>query len=135
MVKKVPANNELHIVDPPKKFKLAYPISTFTYAIVPHGAPKKAELEQFINYAMTTGQKYGPALDFAPLPKVVLDAAKAALARSLVRTGPAAEAPLIDPRAGTGRRSRAGSLFRRSRGRRGDRRRRRPGWRGGGDRR
>jgi phosphate transport system substrate-binding protein len=80
MVKKVPANNELHIVNPPKKFKLAYPISTFTYAIVPHGAPKKAELEKFIGYALTTGQKYGPALDFAPLPKVVLNAAKAALA-------------------------------------------------------
>jgi phosphate transport system substrate-binding protein len=79
MVKKVPANNELHIVDPPKKYTLAYPISTFTYCIVPHGAPKKGELEQFINYAMTTGQKYGPALDFAPLPKVVLDASKRAV--------------------------------------------------------
>jgi phosphate transport system substrate-binding protein len=78
MVKKVPANNELHIVDPPKKFTKAYPISTFTYCIVPHGAPKKGELEQFINYAITTGAKYGPALDFAPLPKVVLSAAKRA---------------------------------------------------------
>ena len=47
---------------------------------MPHGAPKKAELEKFISYAMTTGQKYGPALDFAPLPKVVLNAAKSALA-------------------------------------------------------
>jgi phosphate transport system substrate-binding protein len=80
MIKKVPANNELHIVAPPKKFKAAYPLSTFTYCIVPHGAPKKAELEQFIGYALTTGQKYGPALDFAPLPKVVLNAAKSALA-------------------------------------------------------
>jgi phosphate transport system substrate-binding protein len=80
MVKKVPANNELHIVDPPKKFTKAYPISTFTYCIVPHGAPKKGELEQFINYAITTGAKYGPALDFAPLPKVVLSAAKSAAA-------------------------------------------------------
>ncbi len=80
MVKKVPATNELHIVNPPKKYTLAYPISTFTYCIVPHGAPKKGELEPFINYAMTTGQKYGPALDFAPLPKVVLEAAKKSLA-------------------------------------------------------
>jgi phosphate transport system substrate-binding protein len=79
MVKKVPANNELHIVNPPKKFKKAYPISTFTYAIIPHGAPKKGELEQFVNYAITTGAKYGPALDFAPLPKVVLNAAKRAV--------------------------------------------------------
>jgi phosphate transport system substrate-binding protein len=80
MIKKVPANNELHIVAPPKKFKIAYPLSTFTYCIVPHGAPKKAELEQFIGYVLTTGQKYGPALDFAPLPKVVLNAGKSALA-------------------------------------------------------
>jgi phosphate transport system substrate-binding protein len=80
MVKKVPPTNELHIVNPPKKFKVAYPISTFTYAIVPHGAPKKPELEQFINYALTSGQVYGPALDFATLPKVVLNAAKSAVA-------------------------------------------------------
>jgi phosphate transport system substrate-binding protein len=80
MVKKVPPSNELHIVNPPNKFKVAYPISTFTYAIVPHGAPKKGELEQFINYALTNGQVYGPALDFATLPKVVLNAAKSAVA-------------------------------------------------------
>ena len=35
VVKHVPANNELHIVDPPKSDKTAYPLSTFTYAIVP----------------------------------------------------------------------------------------------------
>ena len=32
---KVPANNELHIVNPPKSAPLAYPISTYTYVIVP----------------------------------------------------------------------------------------------------
>ena len=51
---------------------MAYPISTFTYAIVPHSAAQKELLQQFLNYAMTTGQTYGAALDFAPLPKVVL---------------------------------------------------------------
>ncbi len=76
----MPSNNELHIVDPPKKAKIAYPISTFTYCIVPHGAPKKAELEQFIKYNLTTGQKYGPALDFANLPKVVFKAGERAAA-------------------------------------------------------
>ena len=34
-VTKVPANNELHIVNPPKSKTAAYPIATFTYAIVP----------------------------------------------------------------------------------------------------
>jgi len=80
MVKKVPASNELHIVDPPKKFKAAYPISTFTYCIAPHNAPQKGLLSEFIGYALTTGQKYGAALDFAELPKVVKKAGQRALA-------------------------------------------------------
>src|SRR5262249_50882259 len=40
-VKHVPANNEMHIVNPSRKYKAAYPISTFTYCIVPLGSPKK----------------------------------------------------------------------------------------------
>jgi phosphate transport system substrate-binding protein len=80
MVKSVPPSNELHIVNPPKKFSEAYPISTFTYAIVPHNGPQKALAAQFISYAITVGKKYGPALDFPPMPKVVVTAAKASLA-------------------------------------------------------
>ncbi len=80
MVKKVPSSNELHIVNPPKKFKTAYPISTFTYCIAPHDAGQKSLLSEFISYALTTGQKYGAALDFAPLPKVVKTAGAHALA-------------------------------------------------------
>jgi phosphate transport system substrate-binding protein len=78
-VKSVPPSNELNITNPPAKAQLAYPISTFTYAIVPHNAPQKGFLQQFINYAITKGQTYGAALDFAPLPKVVLSAAKKAV--------------------------------------------------------
>jgi phosphate transport system substrate-binding protein len=73
-VKHVPANNEMHIVNPPKKYKVAYPISTFSYCIVPKGAPQKAALASWIYYAMTTGQSFGAPLDFAPIPKVVLNA-------------------------------------------------------------
>src|SRR5439155_4192144 len=36
--------NELSIVNPPKKFPLAYPISTYTYVIVPTKSSKAAEL-------------------------------------------------------------------------------------------
>jgi len=79
-VKSVPPSNELNITNTPSKAKLAYPISTFTYAIVPHTAPQKGFLQQFINYAITKGQVYGAALDFAPLPKVVLKAAQASAA-------------------------------------------------------
>jgi phosphate transport system substrate-binding protein len=74
-VKSVPASNALSIVNPPKKAAKAYPISTFTYAIIPHNAPQKAFLQQFAKYCVTIGQKYGAALDFAPLPKVVKTAA------------------------------------------------------------
>jgi phosphate transport system substrate-binding protein len=75
-VKSVPANNEMHIVDPSKKYRIAYPISTFTYVIVPKAAPQKELLGSFINYALTAGQKFGAALDFAPIPKVVLKASE-----------------------------------------------------------
>jgi phosphate transport system substrate-binding protein len=73
-VKSVPSNNELHIVNPSKKYKIAYPLSTFTYAIAPTNAPQKALLQSWIYFAITKGQKFGPALDFSPLPKVVLKA-------------------------------------------------------------
>jgi phosphate transport system substrate-binding protein len=76
VVKRVPASNEMHIVNPPKSAKLAYPLSTFTYAIVPKATPKASNIGKLVLYAMTDGQKYGPALDFANIPKVVLNAAK-----------------------------------------------------------
>lgn len=79
-VVKVPANNELHIVAPAKVFKIAYPISTFTYCIVPKNTTVKAELTKFVEYAIGPGQAYGASLDFAPLPKSVLKADRKTLA-------------------------------------------------------
>jgi phosphate transport system substrate-binding protein len=72
-VHKVPANGALSIVNPPKSQKLAYPICTFTYVIVPFKANKASTLKQFISWAITSGQdtKYTQALQFYPLPKVV----------------------------------------------------------------
>jgi phosphate transport system substrate-binding protein len=79
-VKSLPASNTISITNPPAKAAEAYPISTFTYAIVPHSAPQKQFLQQFLTYDITKGQIYGAALDFAPLPKVVAAAAKKAIA-------------------------------------------------------
>lgn len=79
-VKKLGASNTISITNPPKKDKIAYPISTFTYAIIPHNAPQKGFLQQFAKYCLTIGQKYGAALDFAPLPKVVQKAGLNAVA-------------------------------------------------------
>jgi phosphate transport system substrate-binding protein len=73
-VKKVPANNEMHIVDPPKASRLAYPISTYTYVILPTSTPKAVELRRFVGWALTHGQAFGPRLVFAKLPKTVLAA-------------------------------------------------------------
>jgi len=72
----VPANNEYHIVDPPRKASKAFPISTFTYAIVPESTSKAQLLKGFISYAINTGQQFGPALVFAQLPKLVLNASQ-----------------------------------------------------------
>jgi phosphate transport system substrate-binding protein len=78
-VKSLPASNTISITNPPAKASGAYPISTFTYAIVPHSAPQKEFLQKFLSYDITKGQVYGAALDFAPLPKVVVTAAKSAI--------------------------------------------------------
>jgi phosphate transport system substrate-binding protein len=71
--KKVTNLAQLKIVDPPKSAgKKAYPISTFTYVIVPtNSGDKSADLRKFIYWAVTAGQKYGPPLYFVPLPSSV----------------------------------------------------------------
>ena len=80
-VKKLPTTNEMHIVNPPKGDRRAYPISTFTYVILPMKSSKSSDLRKFVFYAVnpTQGQKLGPKLLFAPLPKVVLVAAEKTL--------------------------------------------------------
>ena len=80
VVKTARPNSAVSIVAPPKSAKRAYPISTFTYAIVPTSAPQADALKEFITYAIgSKGQAFGAALDFAPLPPVVLAAAQKAV--------------------------------------------------------
>jgi phosphate transport system substrate-binding protein len=80
-VRKVPASNELSIVNPPKGFKNAYPICTFTYIVLPTKTDKAKELRRFVFWALTSGQKYGPRLLFVRIPKPVLVAAEKTLTR------------------------------------------------------
>jgi len=70
---KVTNLTQLKIVDPSAKCgKKAYPISTFTYVIVPTNSGDKAQtLRQFVYWAVTAGQKFGPPLFFVPLPNAV----------------------------------------------------------------
>jgi phosphate transport system substrate-binding protein len=71
--------NELSIVNPPKKYSLAYPISTYTYVIAPTSSPKAQELRKFLFWAVTKGQTFGPKLLFQPIPKSVLVVAEKAI--------------------------------------------------------
>jgi phosphate transport system substrate-binding protein len=80
-VKKVPASNEMHIVNPPKSKPLAYPISTFTYVLVPTKTDQAKAIRRFVFWALTQGQKkeYTAKLLFVPIPKPVLVASEKTL--------------------------------------------------------
>jgi phosphate transport system substrate-binding protein len=80
-VTKVPANNELSIVNPAKRFKAAYPISTYTYVILSLQTQSAPELRKFVFWALTKGQPLGLRLRFVPVPKVVLVASEKTLKR------------------------------------------------------
>jgi phosphate transport system substrate-binding protein len=75
----VPSDRQVTIVDPGRRAKSAYPISTYTYCMVPTNAPQGALLRSCIGYALGAGQRFGPSLDFAPLPKKVHNADEAAI--------------------------------------------------------
>ncbi len=80
-VKRVPRNNAISVVNPPKTVKNGYPICTFTWVIVPVKTSKAPQLKPFIDWAVTKGQTYGHAMLFLPLPKVVVKAARTTTAR------------------------------------------------------
>ena len=68
-------DGSLSIVNPPKskKYKNAYPISTYTYVDVQKSSGgNAANIKKVLNWAITKGQSYGPALIFEPLPKAVV---------------------------------------------------------------
>jgi ABC-type phosphate transport system substrate-binding protein len=67
-------DGSLSIVNPPakKKFSAAYPICTYTYVDVQKSSANAAAIKKLITWAITKGQKFGPALIFEPLPKAVV---------------------------------------------------------------
>lgn len=78
-VKTVPAGGTqgISLTNPPASASNAYPISTFTYVLVPKSGQKSdvtSALKKFIGWAITTGQADAPKLDFAPLPQAVVSA-------------------------------------------------------------
>jgi phosphate transport system substrate-binding protein len=81
--KKFSRTNELSIVNPPKgkKYRIAYPICTYSYVLLALDSQKAAELKSFVTWATTSGQQFGPKLLFQPLPKYVVDRVKVQLRR------------------------------------------------------
>lgn len=68
------ADGSLSIVNPPKskKYANAYPICTYTYVDAQKSSSNATAIKQLINWAITTGQSYGPKLFFVPLPAPVV---------------------------------------------------------------
>ena len=72
-------DNSISIVDPSAHQPKAYPVCTFTWAIVPAKTSKAAELKSFLDWAVTKGQPLGVPLVFAPMPKPVVKAARSTI--------------------------------------------------------
>jgi phosphate transport system substrate-binding protein len=74
-------DGSLSIVNPPKsrKYRNAYPISTYTYILLAKSSPQAAALRQLVNWAITKGQKYGPKLFFQPIPAPIVKYDKKAI--------------------------------------------------------
>jgi phosphate transport system substrate-binding protein len=80
---RIPANNKISITNPPKssKYRNAYPLSTFTYILIPHTTSKAAQLKAFVTFALgANAQSAIKKYVFAPMPKVVITKAKKTLA-------------------------------------------------------
>jgi phosphate transport system substrate-binding protein len=73
-------DNSIPIVDPPASATDAYPISTFTYAIVPKDASKATELKEMLEYAVGPGQAFSERFVFAKLPAQVVALGKTTIA-------------------------------------------------------
>jgi phosphate transport system substrate-binding protein len=71
-VKTMPEDYRVSIVNAPGK--AAYPISTFTYQLIPEkisDPAKKKAIVDLLKWELTEGQKMADALDYAPLPKAI----------------------------------------------------------------
>jgi len=75
---KLPKDNVVHLVAPPKSAKKAYPIDAPSYLIVKKGGANTAGVRKMIDYALGKGLGIRQDIGFAPLPKNIVKAGKAA---------------------------------------------------------
>jgi phosphate transport system substrate-binding protein len=80
-VTSIPPDNAISLTNPPTSAPGAYPISTFTYALVPKSSPKAKTLRDFLTYGIGPGQKFGAKLQFAPLPSQAIQVDRKTIAR------------------------------------------------------
>lgn len=68
------ANGSLSIVNPPASaaYANAYPICTYTYVDVQKSSPNAVAIKKLLNWAVTSGQSFGPKIFFEPLPAPVV---------------------------------------------------------------
>src|SRR5499427_549218 len=70
----MPADYRVSITDPPGEN--AYPISSFTWLLIPSRIPDAAKgraIKDFVEWMLTDGQSFAPPLNYAPLPRTVID--------------------------------------------------------------
>lgn len=78
--KQMPADFRVSVTNPPGD--TAYPISSFTWLLFYENPQDKAQAKimvDFMNWALTEGQKFASGLGYAPLPPSVVDMEKKAL--------------------------------------------------------
>ena len=81
-VKQMPADFRVSITNAPGEG--AYPISSFTWLLLYENPSDKAQgkiMVDFVNWALTDGQKFAAGLGYAPLPAAVVELEKKALAK------------------------------------------------------
>ncbi|MFB3815709.1 MAG: phosphate ABC transporter substrate-binding protein PstS [Terriglobales bacterium] len=79
-VKSIPADFRVSITNPPGKD--AYPISSFTYLLVPkqwRDTAKRTALVNFLNWMLDQGQGIAQQLNYAPLPREWQEKERAAI--------------------------------------------------------
>jgi phosphate transport system substrate-binding protein len=73
--KSMPEDFRVSITNPPADNKAAYPISSFTWLLIPskiNDASKRDAVKGFLKWMMTDGQQYCEPLAYAKLPKEVV---------------------------------------------------------------
>ena len=81
-VTSVQPDGSIPLVNPPASAADAYPMSTYTYAIVPQSSgDKAAAMRDFLTYAITDGQAFGKDLGFPDMPSFVIDHDKTVIAK------------------------------------------------------